>query len=407
MKKLLAAFLILCGAAMGQQTLGTFAEDDTIHFLWTTVDSAGEPVTRSTDGTVSVYKDNGTTQSTAGVTDAEDFDGLTGVHAVTIDLSADAFYATGSNYIVTINGAVVDGVTVNAPIAYFTIQNEYMRGTDGAALASAWTSTRAGYVDKLNVSGTLAHSDAANTYKADVSGLATSAELGALETHGDSAWATATGFSTHSAADVWSSATRTLTAATNITSTGGTTVPQTGDAYARLGAPTGASVSADVAAVKAETAAIVADTNELQADWANGGRLDTILDTAAAAGDPWSIALPGAYAAGTAGYIIGTNLDAAVSGVSGGSGNTPVNHDTGGSDVLAYKTDGGAGIEAATVQAYVKSEYDAGVFTLRGITTTNALGEWNTNLMLNSGVEYTIVFYKPGAYGPDTKDVTP
>lgn len=42
--------------------------------------------------------------------------------------------------------------------------------------------------------------------------------------------------SSHTAADVWASATRTLTAATNITSTGGTTVPQTGDSFARLGA---------------------------------------------------------------------------------------------------------------------------------------------------------------------------
>jgi hypothetical protein len=53
------------------------------------------------------------------------------------------------------------------------------------------------------------------------------------------------------------------------------------DIYTRLGAPAGASVSADVAAVKAETAAIVADTNELQTDWANGGRLDLILDARA------------------------------------------------------------------------------------------------------------------------------
>jgi len=44
---------------------------------------------------------------------------------------------------------------------------------------------------------------------------------------------------------------------------------QTGDSFARLGAPAGASVSADVAAVKAETAAIVADTNELQANQGN------------------------------------------------------------------------------------------------------------------------------------------
>jgi hypothetical protein len=40
----------------------------------------------------------------------------------------------------------------------------------------------------------------------------------------------------------------------------GTHQPQSGDAYARLGAPAGASVSADVAAVKAETALIVDDT---------------------------------------------------------------------------------------------------------------------------------------------------
>ena len=57
---------------------------------------------------------------------------------------------------------------------------------------------------------------------------------------------------------------------------------QTGDNYARLGAPAGASVSADVAAVKTETALIVLDTNELQTDWVDAGRLDAILDIIAA-----------------------------------------------------------------------------------------------------------------------------
>lgn len=155
---------------------------------------------------------------------------------------------------------------------------------------------------------------------------------------------------------------------------------QTGDAYARLGAPAGASVSADIAAVKSDTAATLADTNELQTDWANGGRLDNILDArasqtsvddlptnaelatalgtaddatlaaiaalndpsaadiadavweeaiadhsgtvgstaealsaAGSAGDPWTTALPGAYGAGTAGKIVGDNLNATVS----------------------------------------------------------------------------------------------
>ena len=52
--------------------------------------------------------------------------------------------------------------------------------------------------------------------------------------------------------------------------------PQTGDSY-----PIVSSVTHGNAAIKAETAAVLADTNELQTDWANGGRLDVILDARA------------------------------------------------------------------------------------------------------------------------------
>ncbi len=65
--------------------------------------------------------------------------------------------------------------------------------------------------------------------------------------------------------------------------------------------------------VKAETALIVADTNELQTDWEDGGRLDLLLDGASSAGDPWGTVLPGAYGAGTAGKIVGDNIDAPIS----------------------------------------------------------------------------------------------
>jgi len=58
---------------------------------------------------------------------------------------------------------------------------------------------------------------------------------------------------------------------------------------------------------------ILADTNELQTDWHDGGRLDLLLDGAASAGDPWTTALPGAYGAGTAGKIIGDNINAPLS----------------------------------------------------------------------------------------------
>lgn len=55
----------------------------------------------------------------------------------------------------------------------------------------------------------------------------------------------------------------------------------TADMQPKLGTPAGADMSADIAAIKAETSLIVADTNELQTDWANGGRLDLILDARA------------------------------------------------------------------------------------------------------------------------------
>ncbi len=41
----------------------------------------------------------------------------------------------------------------------------------------------------------------------------------------------------------------------------------------------GVDIAADIIALKAETVLIVADTNELQGDWTNTGRLDTILDS--------------------------------------------------------------------------------------------------------------------------------
>lgn len=63
-------------------------------------------------------------------------------------------------------------------------------------------------------------------------------------------------------------------------------------------------------------ATIVADTNELQTDWANGGRLDVLLN--ATAGDPLGNPVPGAYTAGTAGAALG-----AVAGIAAGTTRLP------------------------------------------------------------------------------------
>lgn len=105
--------------------LGDYTEDSTLYFCWSTNDGAGGSITRSTNGTIKVYKDDGTTESTAGITDTEDFDSLTGVHNCKIDLSADAFYAPAHDYSVVLAGAVIDGQTVNAVLATFSIENRF------------------------------------------------------------------------------------------------------------------------------------------------------------------------------------------------------------------------------------------------------------------------------------------
>ena len=139
---------------MSAPYLGDYVEDEVVHFIWSSNDGSGASITRATDGTVSVYKDNGTTQSVAGVTDTEDFDSLTGIHVCTIDTSADAFYATGANYTVVLSAATIDGQTVNAVLAHFSIQNRFettMRGTDSAALASVCTEGRLAELDAGNL----------------------------------------------------------------------------------------------------------------------------------------------------------------------------------------------------------------------------------------------------------------
>lgn len=109
--------------------LGDYKEDSILYFCWDTIDKNGASITRATDGTIKVYKDDDTTESTAGITDTEDFDGITGIHNCKIDLSSAAFYAAGHDYSVVLTGAVIDGETVNAVLATFSIENRFAGST--------------------------------------------------------------------------------------------------------------------------------------------------------------------------------------------------------------------------------------------------------------------------------------
>lgn len=117
--------------------LGDFRVTKTIRKMWNSNAIAGESITRATNGTISVYKDGGTTQSTTGVTDTEDFDSLTGVHLVAIDTSADGtFYSAGSDFEVVLSAATIDGKTINATLFSFSLENRshLMPTTDGRKL---------------------------------------------------------------------------------------------------------------------------------------------------------------------------------------------------------------------------------------------------------------------------------
>jgi hypothetical protein len=281
----------------------TFSSDDP---------SASVTITNLVAGDVEIHKDGGTTQrsSDAGVTVTIDFDSITGNHLVAIDLSdnTDAgFYAAGSRYQVRMEGTTVDGATINAWIGAFSIGCTLRPTTAGRTLdvtatgaagidwgnvenpttavdlsatdiqlcdtvttntdmvseppsasdiVDEWeTQSQADptgfHVNVLEVNGT---AQTANDNGADINAILV--DTNELQTNqGD--WATATGFSTHSAADVadavWDEA------ATGHTDAG----------------KAGAQMWTDVDA-------ILADTNELQTDDIPGtlstmdGKLDTI-----------------------------------------------------------------------------------------------------------------------------------
>lgn len=112
--------------------LGDFAASSTVRGMWNSNAVAGESITRATNGSLRIYKNNSTTErsSSAGITDTKDFDSLTGVHHYNIDLSdnTDAgFYAAGNDYFVVLSAATIDGKTINAVIGCFSIENRNIK----------------------------------------------------------------------------------------------------------------------------------------------------------------------------------------------------------------------------------------------------------------------------------------
>lgn len=101
--------------------LGDFAAGATVRVLLDSFDTTGAAITMGSLA-AHVLKNGSATNLTAGVTVSADFDG-TGVHIVSVDLSADGTaYAAGAEFAIVVTGTV-NGITVRRVIAQFSIAN--------------------------------------------------------------------------------------------------------------------------------------------------------------------------------------------------------------------------------------------------------------------------------------------
>lgn len=229
---------------------------------------------------------------------------------------------TFANNAITANSIAASAITANkidtdaitsAKLAANCITSSEL---DGTAVAEIWNYTTRALTDKagFSVSGTLTTLDALDTAQDSQHSITQSAIDNVIAT-GTLDWLTATGFSTTS--DVNTAATSIVasgttawtsadfdTAATNIVASG-TAAWGTATGFSTHSA---ADVRTEIDSNSTQLAAIVADTSELQGDWTNGGRLDLIIDELTAQGDTNAILISNVVASGTAAW---TTIDAA------------------------------------------------------------------------------------------------
>lgn len=253
--------------------LDTYPSGSTVYAFFNTYDANGASLTMSNFavGDILIYKNGSTTQrtSTAGFTlldtDGTDFDTITGIHGLSIDLSnnTDAgFYAVGSQYTVVISSITVNSQTVSFVLGSFRIVAA--EATAGYPAVTVKVGTGTG---EINVS----------SGAIPVSSLASGAIVAATFAAG--------------------------------------AINAAAIADGAIDAGTFAAGAIDAAALAASAGAEIADAvwDETLSAHLTAGSTGAALNAVGTAADPWLTSLPGAYGAGTAGNILGNNLNASVS----------------------------------------------------------------------------------------------
>lgn len=306
--------------------LGKIRPGSTIYFPFDSFagsTGASASITGLAVGDIKVFKDGSTTEraSTSGFTlldtDGIDFDGITGHNDFSIDLSDNTtadFWQSGSRYKVVISSITVDSQTVNFTVAIFQIgETTSFLDTFIATLASQTSFTlNSGPAedDALNGREVWIHDAGSAVQRAwgivlDYTGSTRTVTLAAAPTFtiaakdnvsvmgmaplqpvtsGRTALVAADGSISPNWADVKSPTTTLALTGTTIATTQKVDIEtiKTQALTAAAGITFGVYVGGTAAAaLEATSQTIVADTAELQTDWANGGRLDLILDARA------------------------------------------------------------------------------------------------------------------------------
>lgn len=140
---------------------GDYAEDyATLNLKFTTLTTSWVPVALLGTPIISIYTGSATgTEVTTGVTLAVDFDGVTGLNNVLIDLSSAAFYAVAADYHVIITQGTIDSVSaVGVVVGSFSIEN---RKSKADVIEWLGTAVGAGTAGVPNVDMTRLSNDAA------------------------------------------------------------------------------------------------------------------------------------------------------------------------------------------------------------------------------------------------------
>lgn len=269
--------------------LGTVKPGETIYIPFHTFDSNDPSASVTLTGLavtdIECYKDGGVTQRASDNgytlldTDGIDFDGITGIHGFSIDLSDNTtanFWEAGSRYFVIVSSITVDAATINFVAATFRI------GYPGAILDTT-VATLASQTSFTLEEGS-ADNDAYNGCIAYVHDLASAVQV-AIGYLSDYAGATKTvtlaadpGIFTIAAGDNISLFPPAQVASWNNVPLATTNPLPSAAADAAGGLPISDAGGLDLDAKLANTNEVTAARMGALTDWINGGRLDLLLD---------------------------------------------------------------------------------------------------------------------------------